>query len=310
MRTLSLAFVCLLFFAGYGQIKHSHRLTIGLGNEWNAFLSPYTLIVDEEFRSGTENWDNGTFQAISLNNTFKIEGERHKLKLKINGSLGLYQTEQNSNRYTFRIGTSYRLKYASKKYLEFAPELFRKRREGINTDNAVLATPFSYLLVRVPIGLDFYLGNKSWLKTEAGYLYKNYDKVNGEKLFYQAPYFEASYSKKWESDAGIKKLSLQSETQLRTYETLSIVIQEFDEEDEEEEIEEEILFNEGSRNWTYQFTPLQLDFDKKNDGRKMVLGLYHISRIDQNSRSTYQEIGPGIRFDKWGKKGGVNEREM
>ncbi|MEM7297055.1 MAG: hypothetical protein AAF391_02185 [Bacteroidota bacterium] len=301
MKNIALTLACLMAITGYGQVTHTHKLSLGIGNEWNAFLSPSTFVEDDEVRRHSDLWDNGTFQSVSLKNSIKNEGSRYKLKVKVNGSLGVFQTEQNSNRYTYRLGLSYRLKYASKKYFEFAPELFRKKREGLNTDNAVLATPFSYLVFKMPIGFDFYLGNKSWLKTQAGYLYKNYDKTQGEKLYYQAPFLEAVYSKKWEAETSFKKFALKSTTQLRNYHTLSLKneFEELEEEEfeEREELDDEVIYQEGSRNWMYQFTTLMIDFTK-GDTRKVGIGFYHVSRIDHRSRSTYHELGPGILYDE------------
>ena len=295
MKRLLTITITLLAFAAKGQVTHNHTLKIGVGNEWNAFLSPSSLLEDDELFTQSQLWDNGTYQFISLKNGFKVEGDKFRLKLKANGSLGVYQTAQNSNRYTYRMGVSYRLKYMSKKYLELAPEVFRKRREGVNADNAVLTTPFSYTLIKAPLGLDFYLGNKAWLKTQLGYLYKNYDKSGGEKLYYQAPYFEALISKKWETESITKKLTLTSTTQARQYHVLSRI---------EDEEDEESILREGSRDWTYQFTSLILDFSKNESNRKLGLGLYHTSRFDNNNRSTFHEVGPGIQYQAGNSKVG------
>ncbi|NQZ76292.1 MAG: hypothetical protein HRT61_09295 [Ekhidna sp.] len=294
IRNLLLLMTGLLFHPVSGQIQHTHKLELGLGSEWNAFLSPSRLIIDDDVLSGTENWDSGTFQKFVLNNTFSKEGKLHRLKLKVNGNLGIYQTMRNADRYAFRISTSYRLKYASKKYLEFAPEFYRKRREGFNADNAVLATPFSYRLIRVPVGLDFYLGKKSWLKTELGYLHKKYDQPSGERLMYKAPYLEVLYSKKWKTDAWERKLLVESETQIRDYETISARVV-------ASHLGDELLFRIGSREWLYQFNRLLFDFTKSRNDFNIGLGLYHTARIDQNDRSTFHEIGPGAHIDTKGK---------
>lgn len=291
-----------LFILTYGQVSHSHKLDLGLGNEWNAFLKPSTLLDEEgETLFKSELWDNGTFQSASLRNSFKIEGDKYRLKFKLNGSLGIYQTQQNSNRYTYRVGASYRLKYAKKKYLELSPELYRKKREGINTDNAVLTTPFSYTLVKIPLGFDFYLRNKAWLKTQVGYLHKDYDKERGEMLYYQAPYADVVISKKWESGNVTSKLSLKSTTQIRDYRTRSIVFNH----DEEDEEFDETEFRDGSRDWRYQFTNIQLDITKNEGRSNVILGLYHTSRIDANRRSTFHEIGPGVQYEVSSAKAGL-----
>ena len=274
----------------------SHKLEIGLGNEWNAFLSPSMLMEDEELLNQSSLWDNGTFQRVALRNSWKKEGGKYKLKLKANGSLGLFQTEQNSNRYSYRIGTSYRLKYASKKYFELAPEVYRKRREGINSDNAVLATPFSFTLIEAPVGFDFYLGNKSWLKTQIGYMYKNYDKSNDEMLRYHAPFLEASISKKWVNELVSRKLTVRSLTQKRSYQTRSLV----------GDFDEELSFREGSRDWLYQFTTISYDFSFNDGATKLGLGMHQTSRIDQSGNNGFHEVGPGVKFSTKSSKVGFS----
>jgi len=100
--------------------SRSHQISLGAGQEWNAFLRPTTLLQAGELLHQEELWDNGTFQSLSFNNSFRWEKDQHKFKLKLNGSLGIFQTEENANRHKYTIGGSYRVKYASKKYFELS----------------------------------------------------------------------------------------------------------------------------------------------------------------------------------------------
>ncbi|MEO1054931.1 MAG: hypothetical protein AAFX87_30130, partial [Bacteroidota bacterium] len=291
-----LAFVLLFVIsqAAMAQWQISHKIGFGAGHEWNVFLNPRTAVNDGETLTNEELWDNGTFQSVFFNNSFRYDTGRHRLKFKVNTSAGLYQTEESANRYAYDLGFSYRVKYAKRKYFEFAPELNRRRRQGINEADAVLRTPFSYTILTIPVHFDFYLSNKTWLKTQAGYLSKNYDRENGEELLYRAPFLTVMISKKWQTKLLTKKLSFSHGTQFRNYFELERSTP-FDPEEEEEDFEE-IELEEKTRQWNYfrshieyQLTGAKKDFD-------IVFGLYHIARLDVDETNSYSEIAPGIQF--------------
>ncbi len=302
----SLALIMALFILApvIAQVSHSksHQISIGGGHEWNPFLMPNTLLTDGELQDKEELWDNGTFQALSFNNSFRWEKDKHKFKLKINGSLGIFQTEQNANRHTYTLGASYRVKYAPKKYFEFAPEYFRKKREGINGDQALLATPFSFQQFRAPLSFDFYLGDGAWIKSEIGYLIKSYDRPSEELLRYQAPFLGLSLSKKWTVGDYTTKLTLRSLSQRRKYTDIDRIAPiedpEFDEEDdffeEDEAFEGVEEFRENERNWSYFFNDLTYSLKTANKSLRAEIGLYSTLRVDAQRISDYLEIGPGI----------------
>ncbi len=281
-----------------GQVSmlRVHQISVGGGQEWNAFLRPNNLIEEGEAIERQDLWDNGTFQSLSLTNSLRCVKDQHKFKLNLNGSLGIFQTEDNANRHSYTLGASYRVKYATKKYFEFAPEYFRKKRQGLNEDQGVLATPFSYTQFRAPLSFDFYLGDGAWVKTELGYLIKSYDRPSDEILRYRAPFFGFSVSKKWTMEGHISKLTFNSTSQWRKYTELDRVSieedPEFDNEDDDEQ--ETDRFREGERNWSYYFNNLTYAFKASNKKLKAEIGLYSTFRSDVRAISNYLEVGPGI----------------
>lgn len=301
ITTLCFLMVCL----SYGQkFNRSHQLSVGAGHETNAFLRPNSLLEDDELLERPDLWDNGTYQSVALSNGLKWQKGPHKFKLKLNGTLGIYQTEENSNRYSITAGFAYRVKYGSKKYFEFAPEYYLKKRRGINGDQAVLATPFSFQQVRVPVSFDFYLGDMAWLKSEAGYFFKGYDQPNAQVLQYRAPFLQVSFSKKWTLGENITRLTVESRTQWRKYKELDRIVTEilfeddFEEEEEEffeeEGLEDSVYFRAGERDWTYYFNDASYAFWTANKSFRAELGLFSMIRSDARAVSSYTEVGPGV----------------
>ena len=268
------------------QWQFNHKAGIAGGYEWNVFLNPQILQLDGDLLERNDLWDNATYQSIFLNNSFKKEFENGRLKFDVNMSGGLYQTTMKANRYAYKVGTSYRTKYASKKYFEIAPVFSRVKRDGLNESDAILRTPFSYTQLLIPIHFDFYLGDKAWLKTESGYLNKRYDRQPGEELFYHAPFTNVSLSKKWEGNGLIKKLTFRSGIQLRRYTDIN--------NNSEDESDEE----DNSRSWNYFRNSLEYDLSASDKSFGLTLGLYHVKRMDLEETNSYAELSPGIRFDR------------
>ncbi|MDW3190992.1 MAG: hypothetical protein R8G66_01470 [Cytophagales bacterium] len=311
-KSLTLILALLISTPIIAQINHSHshQVALGGGQEWNAFLRPSTFSQDGEFLNKEELWDHGTFQSLSFNNSFRWEKDQHRFKLKLNGSLGIFQTEENANRHSYTIGGSYRVKYAPKKYFEFSPEYLRKKREGINGDQAILATPFSFQQFRAPVSFDFYLGEGAWVKTEVGYLIKSYDRPDEQVLRYQAPFLGVALSKKWTIGEHTTKLTLHSVSQRRNYTDIDRITEQIDPEDEEddfleedEEFEEEDEFRESERNWSYYFNNLTYSLKTADKKVRAEIGIYSTLRKDARNVSDYLEIGPGInatlKTGKW-----------
>lgn len=292
MKLLTVLLLLLNPIALVAQISSSGHVSGQLGYETNVFLNPAILEQDEEVLERADLWDNGTFQGLSLHHTLKARYGDHKLKLITNGSIARYQTELDANRYTYDLGFSYRSKFAPKKYIEFSPLLNRVNREGINLANAVIRTPFSFTMLTVPLHLDFYLGQKTWLKTEGGYRYKRYDRSNGESLHYTAPFLNMQLSKKWVSDRSTRKLTLRTAYMWRTYQELEL---------RGASDAQEGTLVEDQRNWNFYQHMLEYQINLLQDRFELTAGLYHLSRVDVEETNTYHQLSPGARV-RYSKK--------
>ncbi|HAA21060.1 MAG TPA: hypothetical protein DCP28_20725 [Cytophagales bacterium] len=311
------------------QWEHKHTVGVSAGYEINVFLNPSSLERDGEVQGPDELWDNGTFQALQYRLQLERQLSAGRLKVAGGASGSLYQTEMNANRYAYDLSASYRVKYADRKYLEVAPQVDRIKRAGINLADAVIRTPFSYQRVLVPLHLDFYLGNRVWLKTQVGYLYKNYDRENGESLHYSAPVAELALSKKWLSEAHTQKVTFTGGAQLRHYVEYELTADaplpnandeeegdfddfevdegregfeededyEEDEETEDDEPEEELgdeFYEEKLRDWHFYRTQLVYEIEGEDSPYEVSVGLYHLTRLDQDQRNTYHQVSPSI----------------
>ncbi|MEM9052117.1 MAG: hypothetical protein AAGC47_08720, partial [Bacteroidota bacterium] len=272
------------------QVKNKFLMDVGGGFEGNTFLVP-AVTGDENGRRVV----NTAFQSVRVVNNFQYKVKNHRFKLYTSGAYNFYQTENPSDSYAYRIKGGYRVKYAGSKYFEFSPELARIDREGLENVNEVLVTLFSYKRIKVPVSFDFYLGDKVWLKTDGGIIYKDYGKLEGERLTYQAQFVKLKLSKKFISPYFETKLSVSSAFHRRNYTSLSNVpnLGEFD----EFTLDDDILA-EGNLNWNFLFNNIR--FKAEDTQKKYVFsaGFHHISRLDQNRRSTYHEFGPSVGFAK------------
>ena len=88
---------------------------------------------------------------------------------------------------------------------------------------------------------DYYLGKRAWLKTQVGYLFKDYDRVEGEDLYYRSPFVTAAISKKWLGSEATKKLTVTANGQWRKYTDIEAITS--NAEDPE--------FVSEERNWNY-----------------------------------------------------------
>ena len=270
--------------------------TAGLkgGYEWNVFLNPTTAVVDGDLLLREDLWTSGFYQTAFLNGKFKKdEGHRRwKMGFKLSGSN--YMTELNANRFTLGLDASYRVKFAKRKYFEVAPDFLRISQNGVSLDDAILRTPFSYTQLLIPVKLDFYLGNKAWLKTEVGYKYKNYDRQNPEEqLYYHAPFFGFRLSKKWENLNFMNKLTFSANAELRNYTDVRMSTVTGDPEEEEEDEEFDIITN-GTRKWNYYRANLEYNIKPKEWLYEITFGLYTINRNDQSGRNGYFQVSPGV----------------
>ena len=174
------------------QWTSEYKAGLNAGYEWNIFLNPSMIEGEEQDLFRNDLWLNAAYQGAFVQANFKKITPAGRWKLGAYVSGANYNSEINANRHAFRLNASYRTKYADRKYFEVAPELYRTKRAGINDQDAILATPFSYLKFTLPAKLDFYLRNKTWLKTTGGYIYKKFDDTNSRSVKYHAGFVGSS----------------------------------------------------------------------------------------------------------------------
>jgi len=282
--------LCLCLAINSLEAQWSKNFTFGLkgGYEYNIYKTPYTLDSDDDFLIGSDLITSGFFEGISFRGQFQNKFENGRLKLNFRGSANNFHTEENANLYDFGLSASYRVKYASRKYFEFAPEFYRKQRAGIDLSDDILRTTLSYTQLMLPLSFDFYLKDKVWLKTDIGYRFKAYDENDrGEKVSYHALFSGASLSKKWENTTAIRKVIFSPGVEHRIYTDLEAE----DREDEDSDLIED------ERYWTYFSVDLEYDLNSKNNKLSYTIGLYSTLRNDVENRFSYKEFGPGAQLN-------------
>ena len=265
------------------------------GYEWNIFLNPPTVIDGDQVLRRADLWQNAFYEEGFISANMKRKTANGRWKLGTYFSAANYHSRVDANRHALRFDLSYRTKYAAKKYFEIAPQLYRIKRQGINDQDAVLTTPFSYMKFTLPVKFDFYLGDRKWLKTTGGYFYKAFDRFNNRNIAYHAVFLEAKYSKKWLNAGNETKLTYTGRSEFRFYK-----IQRLNGEvvDPEEPIDPEDPDAEANglsdRRWTYLSNDLEYSIKPAHDKYSLNLGLYTTIRLDGEEENSYFELAPGI----------------
>lgn len=292
MRSTAIALLIVLTsLQAEAQWERKFKAGLNGGYEWNIFLNPSIVSGDEEMLFRNDLWVNAPYQGGFLSADFNKDLGKSRWKIGTYLSGANYNSRINANRHSFRLNVSYRTKYAARKYFEIAPSVYRVKRVGINDQDAILSTPFSYLRLTLPVKFDFYLKNKVWLKTTTGYLYRSYDRTNDRQLAYHAGFIGASLSKKWNTRESETKLTYTNRVEMRLYKNLEFFIDEPAEVGDPTEPEE---VEESSRIWTYISNDLEYSIKPVNKRFKLNMGLYSTIRLDSEEENSYIELAPGI----------------
>lgn len=198
------------------------------GYEWNIFRNPEMVQSNAETLSRKQLWQNSIYNRFDIRSDYKFDGENSRLKLSADLSVNRFHQEKMAHQNEYRFMASYRTKYASRKYAEFAPSLNRKQQDGFDPSDILFSNRLSFYQFDAPVHLDFYLGDKAWLKFETSYRYKIYDRVDNSETKYSMFSLSAEYKKKWELDRMLTGFSITSTGKLRNqtgknFETLSQV---------------------------------------------------------------------------------------
>ena len=194
------------------------QLQSGLGQEWNIFKNPNNWTVQNQDIPLNYLQVNGMYGFVGLNTRGELDWGHHRLKGSLNGAIRYFTNQPETHYYDYRGALSWRIRYAKRKYFEIAPSYQRKNQLGLGREEVVWRIPMSYRKITVPVHLDFYLGNLSWLKTEAGFFYKSFDVARDEDyLFYRSPFASVEWSKKWKKPGITWKLEVEGEVETHAF---------------------------------------------------------------------------------------------
>lgn len=271
--------------------EHHVQAQSGLGQEWNIFKNPNKWTVQGQDVPLNQLRVNGMYGFIGLDTRGEADWGHHRLKGSLNGAVRYFTNRPETHYYDYQGKLSWRIRYAKRKYFEIAPSYKRKNQLGVNIEEVVWRIPMSYRKITVPVHFDFYLGNFSWLKTEAGFFYKSFDMAReAEYLFYRSPFASVEWSKKWKLPGVSWKLEVQGEVESHAFQlneedfsgTPSYLL---------DGLERGV--DQKSWRWTYQDLSASVEVESKTTETKFFLR--HRFRKDNRDITSYHEIKTGMK---------------
>ena len=166
---------------------------INQGYEWNIFKNPKLVVEDSDTLQRNRLWQNSSFNELSVDMRYEFDWENSRLRLESDFSTNLYHQATEAHKFEYEMGASLRSNFADGKYIELSPEYSRKQQDGVEATDPVFSSRLSYSQIRIPLELDFYLGNLAWLRFETMYRNRRYDRRNDKQTSYDAYYFEALF---------------------------------------------------------------------------------------------------------------------
>src|SRR6056297_2191471 len=166
---------------------------INQGYEWNIFQNPNRVVENNDTLRRNRLWKNSSFNELSAEIGYEFDWENSRLRLESDVSTNLYHQAAEAHEFSYNLGGSYRSNFADRKYIELSPEFSSKQQDGIAATDPVFSSRLSYRQLRIPLEIDFYLGNLAWLRFETMYRNRRYDRRNDKQTSYDAYYFEALF---------------------------------------------------------------------------------------------------------------------
>ncbi|WP_340106800.1 hypothetical protein [Rhodohalobacter sp. 8-1] len=196
--------VCLiLLFALPAMLSAQWRIKTGInqGYEWNIFKNPERIVENSDTLRRNRLWRNSSFNELTADVDYAKEMENSMVRIKSDLSTHLYHQATEAHEFSYSLEGSYRSNFSSSKYIELSPEYSVKRQDGVEPVDQVFSSRLSYRDMRIPLELDFYLGNLAWLRFETMYRNKMYDRRNDKQTGYNAYFLETLYKKSFD-DSG------------------------------------------------------------------------------------------------------------
>ena len=199
----------LIMFTSYPAFSQLSLISeINQGFEWNIFKNPDLVQSRQGLLDREQLWQNSIYNAFIIQTDYLKKTEQGRIKLSADLNLDRFHQQPTAHKNNYRVLASYRTKYASRRYIEFAPELNRQQQDGFDPNDLLFSGRLSYHQLDTPVHLDFYLGKKSWLKFESSYRYKVFDRFENNQAYYHMLSVEGEYKKKWESKTLISQISI------------------------------------------------------------------------------------------------------
>ncbi|MCG2590852.1 hypothetical protein [Rhodohalobacter sulfatireducens] len=219
------SFILVLLFTTQVYAQLDLETGINQGYEWNIFKNPEKLVESSDTLARKQLWQNSIYNEFYIESDYYREWAENRLKLSADVGTDLYYQQSQAHRFNYRLLSSFRSNFLDGVYIELAPELRRERQDGVDRTDLVFSTRLSYHQLEAPLHLDFYLGNKTWLKFEGKYRYKAYDQFDNQQTKYNAYTAEAEFKKSWDQgerfnhEFEIESMALYRDQRITEFET-------------------------------------------------------------------------------------------
>ena len=168
---------------------------INQGYEWNIFKNPDRIIENSDTLRRNRLWQNSAFNELTADIRYELDWRKSRLRLESDLGTNLYHQAAEAHKISYDLSASYRANFINGVYMELSPEYSSERQDGVEATDPVFSSRLSYRQIQLPLEIDFYLGHLSWLRLEAKYRNRVYDKRNQKQTSYSAYSFEALFKK-------------------------------------------------------------------------------------------------------------------
>ena len=291
MRLIRYAYI-IIFIAMLNQsvlAQWQLKTDITTGYEHNIFRNPKQLIKRGNLLGTDELYNNSAYTEVFMRFAYKKELERSRYRIKANISNTRYFSENDAQRYTFEFKGDYRLRMASKKYLQISPRLYRRLRLAeLEENDAIFRTPYAYVQVDVPVSIDFYLRKLSWLKIQPLYTFRQYDQTTfSNRLRYHAWFVQFLFKKRWQNPKAEHKVEMAANIGTRYYRDTPALSTSMDEE----------LLDPERRIWHYAELEMKYKVEFADGKVALSIPLRYINRYDQIPNAfSFQEQSLGVEL--------------
>ena len=224
---------------------------INQGYEWNIFQNPNRVVENSDTLRRNRLWRNSSFNELNAKFGYEFDWENSRLRLESDVNTNLYHQAAEAHEFSYQLGGSFRSNFADGKYIELSPEFSSKQQDGIEATDPVFSSRLSYRQLRIPLEIDFYLGDLAWLRFETMFRNRQYDRRNDKQTSYDAYYIETLFKQSIDDRGRFDhELEIENRTQYRDQVTMDFDTPETTAEEDFRQftkIETEVLYRLQSR---------------------------------------------------------------